>query len=355
MKKLLSILLSTLMICALATPAFAATTVDNAADLQTAFNNGGDVVLGADITSTSTLVVPAGVTVTLDLNGKTLSGVDTTALYSLIHVKNSGNLIIEDNSANQDGKVSYDCGSENKTGTAIFVEGELTLESGIIEITGEWSIGFAVDAHPNAWGTTYTEPTTFTMNGGKIVASDSGVRVANYSAAGAAESATFTMNGGEITSKYDSIFVQHVVACDLNVEINGGTITSDTHAIRIYGSVVNDVNVDVKGGDITGNLTNMENTGAGKTEISGGTFSVDVTDYVVDGVEQDEEGTVVPVGSETEEPTITCAGSDDKNCDGVVTCDEVHGEGWDWNNTTKACEFFGTVKPNVYIVDTATK
>ena len=52
-------------------------------------------------------------------------------------------------------------------------------------------------------------------------------------------------------------------------------------------------------------------------------------------------------------PNITCAGSNDKNCDGVVTCDEIKGAGWTWNNTKGVCEFTG--KPTVYVVDTATK
>ena len=41
-------------------------------------------------------------------------------------------------------------------------------------------------------------------------------------------------------------------------------------------------------------------------------------------------------------PNISCAGSKDKNCDGVVTCEETMGNGWAWNNSKKVCEFAGS-------------
>ena len=39
---------------------------------------------------------------------------------------------------------------------------------------------------------------------------------------------------------------------------------------------------------------------------------------------------------------ISCAGLSDKNCDGVVTCDEAMGEGWTWNNAKGVCEYTGS-------------
>ena len=57
---------------------------------------------------------------------------------------------------------------------------------------------------------------------------------------------------------------------------------------------------------------------------------------------------------EPEEPSgPTCAGSKDKNCDGVVTCDEEKGEGWTWNNKLKVCEYTG--KTSYTVVNTAAK
>ena len=48
-----------------------------------------------------------------------------------------------------------------------------------------------------------------------------------------------------------------------------------------------------------------------------------------------------------------CAGEKDKNCDGVVTCEEEKGEGWTWNNSTKVCEFTGST--GYTVVNTAAK
>ena len=52
-------------------------------------------------------------------------------------------------------------------------------------------------------------------------------------------------------------------------------------------------------------------------------------------------------------PLISCAGEKDKNCDGVVTCDEEMGEGWTWNNDKGVCEYNGT--SSYVVVNTAVK
>ena len=47
------------------------------------------------------------------------------------------------------------------------------------------------------------------------------------------------------------------------------------------------------------------------------------------------------------EPSLsTCTSEKDKNCDGVITCDEANGSGWNWNNDLKICEYngFATIK-----------
>lgn len=278
MKKFISLVMALVMALSLTTVAWGELTA-----MPGAVDN--KIVLEDDVVLTSTYEVAD--TLTIDLNGHTISGTDTTALYSLIHVKNGANLTIKDSVGT--GKISYDAGVENKTGVAVWVEGALTLESGTIEITGDWVIGFAVDVRPNAWGTAYTEAASFTMNGGKIVASDSGVRVTSNSSDSYANlGVTFTMNNGTIESAYDGIFVQNVGYDDtLNVEVVDGTVTSEnTHAVRVYENSAGkvDVKMSVTGGSFTGKMTNLDQTGsAGEVAISGGTFTDDVSDYVADG------------------------------------------------------------------------
>ena len=98
-KKTVSILLSVIMVFSLFTIVpFSAYAADNynaatQADVQAVFNDGGTVKLGADITTTGTLTVASGKTVTLDLNG---CGIIGTGKYSVITVQNGANLTITD-------------------------------------------------------------------------------------------------------------------------------------------------------------------------------------------------------------------------------------------------------------------
>ena len=287
MKKFISLVLALVMALSLTTVAWgalAAMPIDGSSDDADGTVN-GKIVLNDDVVLSSTYEVDG--TLTIDLNGHTISGTDTTVDYNaLIHVKNSGDLTIEDSVGT--GKITYAASGSGIQGAAIWVEGALVLESGTVEITGDWSIGFAVDVRPNAWGTAYTEAASFTMNSGKIVASDSGVRVASNSSDSYPNlGVTFTMNGGTIDSAYDGIFVQNVSYDDtLTVEVVGGTVTSEnTHAVRIYGNSDDkvDVEMSITGGSFTGEMTNLDQTGTGEVAISGGTFTDDVSAYAAPG------------------------------------------------------------------------
>ncbi len=232
--------------------------------LAAVFANGGTFTMTTDIALTEALTVSANAI--LDLNGHVLSGVNNTGSGHLIKVNNSKSLTIKDSSTAQNGKITYAQGTSN-IGWTIYVEGELNLESGAIELTGdEWSIGYAVDLRPNAWGTAYTEPSTFNMTGGKLISSDGAVRVASTSSESYKQvSANFNMTGGEIEAAYDGIFIQQSnEAYDvLNVNISGGTLKSEFYPIRFYGPVA------------TSKIGNSSLT------ISGGSFSkVNLTDKV---------------------------------------------------------------------------
>ena len=219
---------------------------------------GDTITLLENIELTETVTVPAGKTVALDLNGKTVSGNANSGEDSLLFVSNTAKLTVKDSGTG--GKLTIAPGTSN-VGYVVDLEGKLILESGTIEMTGEWSIGYGVDVRPNAWGTPYTEETTFTMNGGKIVSSDGAVRVASSSADSYNNIvASFTMNGGEIDADWDGVFVQQSNAAwdVLKVTINGGTIKSDLNPIRFYGpaatSYVNGedcVNIALNGGTLT--------------------------------------------------------------------------------------------------------
>ena len=183
---LLALCLALSLVPMTAATAFAAntTTVTNETELTAALNNADctEIKLGSNIETTGKLYVER--TVTLDLNGHTLSC--SSENTGIIWVRKNGNLAIKDSGTG--GKID---GQEKNCG--IFIKGGvLTLESGSIvncyeKIIDEYSgDGAAVDLETNG---------QFIMNGGAIEdcrAGDDG------GAIDIGSGCTFIMNGGAI-------------------------------------------------------------------------------------------------------------------------------------------------------------
>ena len=204
------------------------------AEAVAAAENGAVVTMTADVALANGITV-AGKAMTLDLNGKTVSGVCNSSQSCLVYVENNANLTVKDGATG--GKLTFAKGTSN-VGWTVDVKGALVLQSGTIELTGSWSIGYAVDVRPNAWGAAYENPTVFTMAGGELISSDGAVRVASSSSSNYKDvSASFVMNGGRIDAAWDGIFVQQsdAVYDALNVTINGGKVESDYAPVRVYG------------------------------------------------------------------------------------------------------------------------
>ena len=217
---------------------------------------GGEVKVLTDIALADPITVSKDVT--LDLNGKVISGVNNTGSGALIKVANSGKLTVKDSSAEQTGKITYAQGTSN-VGWTVYVEGELVLESGTIELTGSWSIGYAVDVRPNAWGSNYANPTVFTMNGGKLISSDGAVRVASTSYDSWSNiSASFEMNAGKIEAAGDGVFIQQSNAAydTLSFTLNGGNIEAAKYPVRVYGPAPTEaedcMTIALNGGQLVG-------------------------------------------------------------------------------------------------------
>ncbi len=247
-------------------------TVSNETELKSALENTefAEIKLGGNIETTWELDVER--TVTLDLNGYTLSCSSTDE--DIIRVRSGGNLTVKDSGTN--GKIdgqNKNCGFEVKGGT-------LTLESGsIVNCTDADGDGGAVDVSNTGVTETPVKYGKFVMNGGTIKdckAGDDGAAV------DIGMGCTFTMNDGTISNcraeddggavfvKQGSFFV-----------MNGGTIENcsaynNGGAVNIYengsftmtGGTIKDCKVDLGG---LGNAVYGKNNTA-IVVISGGTI-----------------------------------------------------------------------------------
>ena len=230
--RLLRVLLALCMILSLAPiSAFAVdSTVSNETELTVALENAdcAEIKLGGSIETTWELDV--GRTVTLDLNGYTLSCSGTDE--DIIWVRSSGSLTIKDSSTG--GKIdgqNKNCGIEVKGGT-------LTLESGsIVNCTDADGDGGAVDVSNTGVAETQVKYGKFIMNGGAIMdckAGDDG------GAVDIGSGCTFIMNGGTISScRADDDGGAVFIKQSGSFELNGGVIQNcsagaNGGAVNIY-------------------------------------------------------------------------------------------------------------------------
>ncbi len=248
------------------------------ATLQAAVNaaQAGDTVTLLDnVALTEALTVPAGATVTLDLNGMVLSMEDASGA-TVAAIKNNGNLTIKDSSEAKTGKITFNSTTPSASNTyasnAISNYGTITIVSGTIENTTVGSACYALDNYAGS---------TATIEGGKLVAEKIAVRVFSWTN-GESAKVTLNMTGGEIVSEdgYAINFnLGNAPAVELN--ISGGTITTNDEdyvlAVYVYtqGTAEN-LTVNVTGGTFNGafafNGAAVTTMKEGAISISGGTF-----------------------------------------------------------------------------------
>ncbi|MBQ5736473.1 MAG: hypothetical protein IIV52_02035, partial [Alistipes sp.] len=257
------------------------TYVDTAEDLQDKINNAAtngeetNISLGGNIdlsdllnagtlstraAQTAGLVIPAGKSVVLDLNGYTIrQEKECSASYSMI--ENKGNLTILDSSENKTGKISF---KDTSAGDPNFGwgsytlrnEGTLLVKSGTIEHLGEQ------DAHMICALFQYSGSTT--IDGGKISTP--------YYRSARLWHGDMTINGGDFEGQ---LWLQ-AVADDANLTINGGTFAprgGDFSSVFVSNidtsGVKHNVAVSVTGGHFTTKIGMSEPFAC----ITGGTFT----------------------------------------------------------------------------------
>lgn len=224
------------------------TVATTAEDLGAAFAAGESVVLAADLVVDNKVSIPKNTSVTLDLNGHTLSGAFSNQGVSAV-IDNNGTLTITNGTvASLAQYPDVDWGTEGfptyATNT-ISNKGNLVIEEGTVieNQTNQGGASYAIDNYPGA---------TLTVNGGIIKAQDVAIRL--FSGSATAENKV-VINGGEISGKR-AIWIHlpggsATVAPLTTVEINGGNFksTSDlTIYSYSYGNSYANTNVTITGG-----------------------------------------------------------------------------------------------------------
>ena len=200
---------------------------------------------------TENVTIPAGKTITLDLNGFTLNGGTGTANAALY---NLGTITIRDSSAAQTGTIKRDdAGIEGETSYYVIRnQGTMTIESGnVINNSGYRKVN-----------------STGSMVGSSLICNGD-----------CDEGGTLTIKGGTFTQN-NFIAIKNGVLGVLKV--TGGTITSNHSAIQNW------FEADITGGKITGQLWTdawEEGKSVGKTTIGGdatfaGEIVMDITGSV---------------------------------------------------------------------------
>lgn len=259
-------------------------TVRNASELTQAITdaeNGNTITLGVDITQDIT--IHADKSITLDLNGKVLTG--EVIVEGGLTVKDStavGSPVVSDDYET----VTYESGKITNAGTTVLVKGgTFLLESGKIESTG--NLGISVNGSTTPGGDSivasatinngYVEAREFGVGlyGNKATANiEGGVIVGNDNAAVAGNgtnSSTTTYAGTEINvnggTLIGHIITEGYIACGIYhpqdgiVNVNGGTIYAD-----------NGVGILMRGGELNMTGGNVIATGTSDGKVGDSTI-----------------------------------------------------------------------------------
>lgn len=278
LKKATVMLLAVLCAAMFATAA-SAVTVTTEEELRTAVTSSQTVTLGADITlSDEALIVTNGLTVTLDLNGYTLSrSSETSDTIYAIRVRESATLTINDSTGN--GSIETTT-TGNQSGRCIEIGYDGSVNGGTVVMNGGTLIADYREPNGSVYGghavrvvgnKDYNDRTTsiesvFRMTGGKIQAGMAGVFVYGLTA-------TAIIEGGEIDSYGYGITGNGTNSSTGGnyggtvIEISGGTVTSQM-ASAIYQPQAG--TITITGGTISGD--NGIQMKAGTLIMSGGTL-----------------------------------------------------------------------------------
>ncbi len=243
-------------------------TLKDAVNAVDAARNKDTITLQQDVVLTQYLSIPAGKTVTIDLNGKTINrgltgqGAEDDGYAILVQ----GNLILED-SSDDDSTPEYDGtgkitgGNNNRNGGGLYIDSnaQFTMNGGSINDNTASGSGGGVYIDSNA---------QFTMNGGNINGNTAAVNGGGLSFWDTDNTATFTMNDGSINDN-TSGYGGGVYFFGKTFTMNGGKINGN-HAAPYGGGVCieQDATFMMTGGEICGNTVSRD----GNLDKGGGVY-----------------------------------------------------------------------------------
>ena len=305
MKKVLATILALVMALALCSVSWAdATEVKTEAELTTAVSNGGEIKLGAGISATIT--IPADKTVTLNLNGKTLTG----------SIVNKGKLTVT-------GTGSVVATAAGTAAVANFPGGTVTLSGGtyesanwyVIKNMGEMYINGPVNVQKPQGST----DTSSLIDNGWYGSTDT---VAGEQVQAQANKAKLVISNGNFNGKSGAKSCSVVKNDDYGVlEISGGTFDSTANTGTDNAATLLNWNVaTISGGTFKGMYPISNGAYAGEADkgqitITGGEFLGTSTIFGM-GVGGNAKGSVTVSGGTFTAPAL---GAGYENLDGGYT------------------------------------
>ena len=269
------------------------------------------VKLIADTTENVTMETPY---LTLDLNGKTLNGGQEKGKPALTV---TARVTVMDSSAEQTGTIKRDDTAENSgvsshyvidvqgDGWLTFESGNVTNDSGVVGVKGASLVRVgddSVEKYPglNIKGGNFKQDNFIAikvdrgdlfLNGGTITSKNS-YAIENWFRT--------TIKGGTVNGTVSTWVYSNGKAVS-QLEISGGTVNGDVASVTYDKSEGKKASVSITGGTVTGTLgTYSYNNGLVPLQdpakatigVTGGTFDIDPTPYVVEGstVKKNSEG-----------------------------------------------------------------
>ncbi len=357
MKKVLATILALVMALALCSVSWAdATEVKTEAELTTAVSNGGEIKLGANITLTSMLTIPADKTVTLDLNGLSITSAGQV-------IMNNGKLTITDNKGG--GKIV----STGSQAIGVGSNSVTNIQKAIVEsVEGAVITGYATGATINIYDGTFSASDNAVIAGngksregtGNTINISGGVfngkiTTPGYVACGIyapwkdninVTGGTFNITGGAgIVARAGNVTVTNAVfnttgnatgkVGDSRVVVPCSAIVFDSQAN--YPAMNNDSVIHVVSGKFNSEMNAVSmiknDNETDRVAVTGGTFSTDVTEYLAEGKILQKNGDTytavtnsgITSGTYTAKPTVPDGYKVVENTDGTFTVEKVGG------------------------------